>query len=252
MHVGSRTIAAAVFALGLNGCVTDSDSNKWLPSFTADNTASSGKSEAPTNLPRCAAPVATVALIEQPIDDLVTHGLSTPLPLLRLMVQKSNCLSVVERGKGFSQAEDERSLAEKGYLRANSRMTKGQMIAADFAIAPTIDFVKSDGRGFGGGLLSAIPIPGLERLRPAVDSLNFEQAQVVLLLTNNRTGEQVAASEGSASQVDLGEGMALLDTLKADDKDDYLRTPQGRAVAAAMLNAFANMITRIQEIKGVG
>jgi hypothetical protein len=75
---------------------------------------------------------------------------------------------------------------------------------------------------------------------------------VVLLLTNNRTGEQVAASEGSASQVDMGEGMALLDTLRANDKDDYLRTPQGRAVAAAMLNAFANMITRIQEIKGVG
>jgi curli biogenesis system outer membrane secretion channel CsgG len=247
MRVSSRLVVATVLVLGLNGCVTGMDSSNVLSTLTG-GTAPSG--EAPDTLPQCTSPVATVTLVEQPIEDLVEHGLSSPLPLLRLMAQQSKCLTVVERGRGFSQAEHEYELARKGLLNPQSGMGKGQMIAADFAISPSVEFFESSGAGTGTtGLLSTF-IPGLDRLRPAVDSLNIQKAQVVLLLTDNRTSAQVAAAEGSASQMDLGGGMALFDALNTGEANSYTRSPEGKVVAAAMLNAFAAMVPKIRELKG--
>ena len=163
MRVSSRLVVATVLVLGLNGCVTGMDSSNVLSTLTG-GTAPSG--EAPDTLPQCTSPVATVTLVEQPIEDLVEHGLSSPLPLLRLMAQQSKCLTVVERGRGFSQAEHEYELARKGLLNPQSGMGKGQMIAADFAISPSVEFFESSGAGTGTtGLLSTF-IPGIDRLSP--------------------------------------------------------------------------------------
>ena len=61
---------------------------------------------------------------------LSRYNLRSPVGLIRMMIQQSNCFIVVERGVGMQNMMQERALAASGgELRQDSNMGGGQMVS---------------------------------------------------------------------------------------------------------------------------
>jgi curli biogenesis system outer membrane secretion channel CsgG len=125
-------------------------------------------------LEHCDKPMGAVAVVEpqgNTLGGLSRHGLSSPTPLLRLMIQQSNCFIVVERGVGMRSMMQERDLAATGETRKGANMGGGMMMAADFVLTPSVVFTERDAGGVGGtvgGLLGRkAPVVALAHLRAA-------------------------------------------------------------------------------------
>ena len=86
------------------------------------------------------------------------YKLTSTVPLIRLLVQQSNCFVVVERGRAFGQMQTERALNQAGELRQGSNFGQGQVVAADYSLNPMITFSQKDTRGVG-GLLGGFRTP---------------------------------------------------------------------------------------------
>ena len=76
-------------------------------------------------------------------------GLSSPVPLIRLMIAQSNCFQVVDRGQALTRIEDERSISGKGGV--------GRLAAADYFITPDIVSQNANSGGFAGGAGALLP-----------------------------------------------------------------------------------------------
>ncbi|MEJ0044411.1 MAG: hypothetical protein WDM81_20295 [Rhizomicrobium sp.] len=63
-------------------------------------------------------------------------GLASPEAVIKVLVMKSQCFTLVDRGKGLEAAEQERALASGGDLRGGSNIGKGQIKAADYVLIP--------------------------------------------------------------------------------------------------------------------
>ena len=85
-------------------------------------------SQGDTGLQHCDKPMGALAVVEPQdfvLASLRQYKLQSPVSLIRLMVQQSNCFIVVERGIGMQNAMQERALQNTGELRDNSNMGKG-------------------------------------------------------------------------------------------------------------------------------
>ena len=66
-------------------------------------------------LEHCDKPMGAMAVVEpqdQILGYLRSYNLQSPVGLIRMMIQQSNCFIVVERGVGMQNAMQERALAE--------------------------------------------------------------------------------------------------------------------------------------------
>lgn len=166
-------------------------------------------------------------------------------PLMRLMIQQSNCFVVVERGEAFRTGmKMERELERSGELRSNSNFGKGQMVAADFTLTPAINFSETTGGGYGGvGSL----LPG--GIGVIAGQLKTKESSVTLLLTENRSGVQVAAAEGSAKGYNiLGIGGVFAGGIGAVG-GGFGDTPEQKILMTAFLDAYNKMVKAAREYK---
>jgi curli biogenesis system outer membrane secretion channel CsgG len=85
---------------------------------------------------------------------LQSDGLGSPVSLLRIMIQQSNCFTVVERGVAMQALQEERALAANGETLGGSNVGKGQLQAADFVMTQGVQFTAGDTGGIGGVLSS--------------------------------------------------------------------------------------------------
>src|SRR5689334_14822757 len=187
--VGAALIASSAFAqeLGKGG------------SMATGSAGPNGASNASSQLEKCDAPKGTLAVVEpqsQVIANLSRYGLGSPTGLLRMIVQQSNCFQIVERGAAMNNLMQERALAQGGELQSGSNVGKGQMVAADFVVNPSVVFSENNAGGVGGGLGGFLG-GKLGALAAVAGSLKFKEAQTSMLLVDARSGIQVAAAEGS-------------------------------------------------------
>src|SRR3984893_6751491 len=92
-------------------------------------------------LEHCDKPMGALAVVEPQNEILASLGrynLSSPVGLIRMMVQQSNCFIIVERGVGMQNLMQERQLAAAGGARRGSNLGGGQMMAADFVMTPAL------------------------------------------------------------------------------------------------------------------
>lgn len=239
-----RTVLAVAVMAVLAGCAT--------PMQIGDNrargpvTGAAGGSSAQNvsgQLERCERPLGTVAVVEDTAQDwylVLTSQYQLPAttPLLRLMIQQSNCFIVVDRGRAMNQMQGERALRESGELRGGSNFGRGQMVAADYALTPSIQFSQQTG----GGALGAIAGAFSPVLGAIAGSMRRVDAATTLLLTDNRSGVQVAASEGVASKTDISLGAFGAGGGGAAGIGGWSRTPEGRIIAGAFMDAFNQMV----------
>jgi curli biogenesis system outer membrane secretion channel CsgG len=173
------------------------------------------------------------------------YHLPATTPLIRLMIQQSNCFIVVDRGRAMGSMMQERDLAASGEMRSNSHLGKGQMVAADYVVTPNIQFSQNTGGG-GAALLGGLG--GYGALIGAVaGSMKSSEASTTLMLTDTRSGVQVAISQGSAKNTDFGFGGILGGHGAAGAAGAYSKTPQGKVIAAAFLDSYNQMVKSVRE-----
>jgi Curli production assembly/transport component CsgG len=216
-------------------------------------------SQGGTDLARCDKPMGAVAVVEPQsyvAQALARYQLGSPVSLIRLMVQQSNCFLVVERGLGMKNMMQERALADAGQLRENSNIGAGQMVSADYVLTPAVVFSDNNAGGVGGGLGAIGPLFGRGgRFVGAIGGgiaggLKFKEAQTSMLVTDARSGIQVAAAEGSASKSDFniggflggfggGGGGAL-------GLGGYSNTAEGKIIAASFADNYNKVVQAVR------
>ena len=194
-----------------------------------------------SGLQRCDKPMGAVAVVEPQdfiLQSLRGYGLQSPVSLIRLMIQQSNCFIVVERGVGMQNAMQERALQSSGELRSNSNMGGGQIMTADFILTPQVIFSEGNAGGVGaavGGLLG-------RRAAAIAGGLKFKEAQTSMLLADARSTVQVAAAEGSTRKADLRLGAGLWGGGLGAAAGGYGNTNEGKIIAAALMDNYNNIV----------
>jgi hypothetical protein len=210
-----------------------------------------GAQNANAQLEKCDAPKGTLAVVEaqsQIIASLGRYGLQSPTGLIRMIVQQSNCFQVVERGVAMQNMMQERALAAGGQMQSDQNIGKGQMVAADFIVTPSVVFSENNAGGVGGaigGLLGRVG--GAGALVGAVaGGLKFKEAQTSMLLADTRSGIQVAAAEGSAKQTDFALGGTLFGGGGGAALGGYTNTNEGKVITASFLDNWNNIVRAIR------
>lgn len=213
-----------------------------------------------SEVPRCTAPLGTVALVEErsaaaPADDLppamrafvrmaeAQNGGGSarvdPLPLLKLLVSQSGCFYVVDRGEGFDALQRERELAAGGSV-AGARNTVS-LRAADYML--TAKVIYSDNNAGGNGGIVGGLLPGGLGLRT-----KKMESQTMLTLVEVKTGLQQAIATGSARKKDLSilGGGILMNAGVGALGGSYTSTDIGKITSLALLDAFRKLTTSAQ------
>lgn len=246
----TRIVFYAISASLLTGCASQVRLGEGASPVQGSAGAAGARS---SNLAACTTPIGTAALIEPDarVSSLLSRvGLGSPLPLLRLMMQQSNCFQVVDRGAAMASLEQEDRLARDGMLDRNSQTARGRMVAVQYLITPEIVFSEPNAGGAGAGGIAGGRLGALGAIVGAVaGSMKVQEAQVVLFVTDAGTGIQVAAIEGSAKVRDFG-GMAGLGAFGAGLAGfgaigGYSRTNEGKLISAALLDAFNGLVPQV-------
>ncbi|HZE92587.1 MAG TPA: CsgG/HfaB family protein [Rhizobacter sp.] len=232
----------------LSGCGSTEPSmggNKATVSGAAGGATAEGNN---SRLERCGESLGTLALFEDTnatwFQELRQQKLGSTVPVLRLMVQQSNCFVIVERGRAMDNMARERALVQTGEMREGSNFGKGQMVSADYTLSPEIQFSGKTG-GAAAGLLS-----GRYALLGAVaGNVSRNEASTTLLLIDNRSGVQVSASEGTANNFDFGMFGAAFQGGLAGGGGGYASTPQGKVVVAAFADSYNQMVRALRSYK---
>ncbi|HET6421034.1 MAG TPA: CsgG/HfaB family protein [Geobacteraceae bacterium] len=251
--------ATLAFMLGLTECgatepVLGGGSN------TATGGAGGANSEgASSQLEKCDESLGTLAVTEDqgaPWYITLSHQykLGSTVPVLRMLIQQSNCFVVVERGRGMNNMMQERALEQSGEMRSGSDFGKGQMVAADYTMIPSINFSQKGTGGMGGAIGGLFG--SLGRVVGAVaGGLKSNEASTTLLMVDNRSGVQLAAAEGSAKNYDFNLFGGMFGGGVGGGLGGYTDTPEGKILTASFMDSYNKLVRavrnyRAQTVKG--
>jgi hypothetical protein len=247
MLLGATALGLLVAVGGCATMQTGSSEAKTVATGSAGGAESQGANAA---LPRCASSLGTIAVVEDtmaPWYGILTtqYHLGSTTPVLKLLIQQSNCFVVVERGQAMNNMMQERALAKSGELRANSKFGGGQMVSADYSLSPSVTFSNNNAGGAGaaiGGLFGSVgALVG--------GSLSAKEASTLLTLVDNRSGVQLAAAEGSAKNWDFGAMGGLLGPGFGSIGGGYSNTAEGKVIVAAFLDSYSAIVKAVQNYK---
>ena len=255
-------LAALAGALALGGCVTPGGGTVSTGTAPMAATGAAGGAtsvNANSSLERCDAPLGTLA-----VDDgrgkewYASFGAATKIttiePLIRLAVQQSNCFVITSVGNNRTESKMS-AITDKqrnsGEFRAGSRQQKGQRVAADYYMEPSI-IIDNDATGQlmagVGGLFGSVGslVGGAMQSKASV---------VTLSMFDIRSGVQISISEGNATATNFGAAMGAFGGGVGGGLGGFSRSPEGKATVAAFMDAYNNMVISLrnykaQEVKG--
>ena len=255
-------LAAIASALALGGCVTPGGgtiSTGTAP--TAATGAAGGATSVNANptLERCDAPLGTLAVDSgRGKEWYASFGAATKIttiePLIRLAVQQSNCFVITSVGNNRTESKMS-AITDKqrnsGEFRAGSKQQKGQRVAADYYMEPSI-IIDNDATGQlmagVGGLFGSVGslVGGAMQSKASV---------VTLSMFDIRSGVQISISEGNATATNFGAAMGAFGGGAVAGLGGFSRSPEGKATVAAFMDAYNNMVISLrnykaQEVKG--
>jgi hypothetical protein len=254
---GRRHGAAVAFsllaALAIGGCASQTQLGGGS-SMATGSSGVAGTQSASSQLARCDRPLGTAALVEPEsytLSVLSGYGLSSPVPVLRMLMAQSNCFRVVDRGAALSSIQTEDALAQSGMLKSGSTTARGRMVTTQYLLTPNVVFSNQDAGGLnalgalGGYFGGAGALAG-----SLMGSMRFQDAQTVLFLTDAQTGEQTAVAEGSAKVTDFGgagglggwaSGIGGLAGISG-----YGNTAEGKLIVAALMDAHNKLVQQVR------
>lgn len=236
-------------------------------------------------VPECIRPLGTLTIADGDPAAYDALQLQPPQTLLRLVVQRSGCFTLVDRGTAAMTAiERERQLAMTGELQEGSNMGGGQIRAADYILLAEVASANSNVSGGGvqghaqnppqeqlrrrrgmlGGLASAAGGVALNAATGGVlgsDSIlsgasvgggvnsQTGEANTVLSVVSVRTAETLAATQGYAARRDVDwnvHGAAAFGGLVGGG---YENTELGRILAQAFINGYSELVRELNRIE---
>jgi hypothetical protein len=198
----------------------------------------SGSSGASSALETCEKPFGTLTIAENSDPTMKAFqqmsGLPEPSPLLRLIIQQSRCFQIVERGVAFQNMMQERELSKDGQLKAAANVGRGQMVAVDFLLTPSVVVGANTGGAalLGGALFGAL----------GAAAFSTKNAQTTLFLADARSGIQIAGAEGNVKKTDLALGAIL----GSGGLGGYGNSSEGKLIAAAFLDNYNKIVLAIK------
>ncbi len=206
--------------------------------------------KAVADVPRCNRKLGTLSIVDGDNPYAWTqNNLGAPAKLLRILVQRSGCFDLVDRGAGLNAAQLERGIGDSIGLQKKSNLGKGQIKAADYVLVAEIQGANANvgGGGAGGVVAGALggPIGGLIG---GLQSKKME-ANTILSLSSVRTTETIAVVDGYAANKDLkfavggllagggGGGGAL--------GGGYDNTNIGKVVTLSFIKAYTKMVNEL-------
>ena len=202
-------------------------------------------SKGDNGLEHCEKPMGAMAVVEPQSEYMMAlsrYNLQSPVSLIRLMIQQSNCFLVVERGQGLRNMQQERDLAGGGQMRSGSNIGGGQMVAADYILTPAVVFSEGNAGGVGGALGAF----GGRAGGLIAGGLKFKEAQTSMLVADARSGIQVAAAEGSTRKADMKLGAGLFGGGMGAAGGGYGNTNEGKIIAAAFMDNYNKIVEAVR------
>lgn len=201
-------------------------------------------------IPRCARSLGSLSIVDGQSDKYRELRLSPPQTLLRVVVQRSGCFTLVDRGAGMDAAMRERDLAGDGMLQQGSNVGGGQVRAADYVLVAEIASQDSNTGGGGAAAIAGGLIGGT--LGGVIGGIRTQrmEANTVLSLTNVRTSEGMAVAEGYASRNNLSWGVGGGLGFGGAVGGGYESTEIGRIVAQAFIQAYTDMVGQLGLLEG--
>ncbi len=246
--LGVSLLAAAGL---LAGCVATSPKLGGSDSAVTGGAGGATAANANSQLERCDETLGTLAVVEDQnapwYYTLQQYKLGSTVPVLRMMIQQSNCFVVVERGRAMNNMMQERNLERSGEMRQGSNFGQGQMVAADYTMSPSINFSQKGTQGGRVGL-GGLGFLG-SALGAAAGSFRANEASTTLLMIDNRSGVQLAAAEGSAKNYDLGGGFFGWAGGLAGGASGYSNTPEGKIITAAFVDSYNQLVKSVRNYK---
>ena len=242
MHFSHTSICGAVAAITLLALPTPAAAQRTSSPSKTQQTQQAMMND----VPRCARKLGTVSVMDG--DDpsgWTQFQLAGPQKLLKVLVQRSGCFNLVDRGSGLSAAQRERDIGSGLGMQRGSNVGQGQIKAADYVLVAEVQAADRDsggsaigaaaggliGRGFG-GVLGGI-------------STRTMEANTVLSLTNVRTTETIAIQDGYAAKNSVswgGGGGGFFGAGLAVVGGGYDSTDIGRIVTLAFIQAYSKMV----------
>ena len=222
-------VALLVAALVVAGCGEKKTELGEGGSVVSGSAGPAGAQGADKSLTRCDAPVATLALAENPNGYTVSsayHLPASPVPLIRLIAQQSGCFRVVDRSAGLRATVREQELKEAGVLRQKSTVAKGQGYEAQYTLVPSLTFSEQDAGRSIAGVIAMIPV-----LRDIAGLIGL------------------AAATGSARTTDLGAAGALFGRLGGGAGAGWSNTNEGKVIAAAFLDSHNKLVAQVRMLQ---
>ena len=229
-----------IASLGGTGAVTV----LLLASAAATGVAQDSKDK--DQIQKCDKPIGTLAVHEPQQDYILAlqrYNLGSPVGLIRMIVQQSNCFVVVERGVAMQNMKQERALASAGEMQQDENMGGGQMKAADFILTPAVVFDNPNAGGIGG---AAGGLLGRGKLGALAGGVKFKEAQTSMLIADARTSVQVAAAEGKAKKTNFGLGGFGWAGGLGVAGGGYSNTAEGKVIAASFFDNYNNIVQSLK------
>jgi hypothetical protein len=122
---------AALSVFALSACSEMQMGAQSAKTTATGSTAGEASQNANAGLQHCTAPLGTVAIVEDteaPWYGLLTgqYQLGSTVPVLKLLVQQSNCFVIVDRGRALGTAMGERALNSSANCARPRRCTKAR------------------------------------------------------------------------------------------------------------------------------
>jgi curli biogenesis system outer membrane secretion channel CsgG len=209
------------------------------------------------DVPHCARKLGTVSVADG--DDpsgWTQFSLAPPSKLLKVMIQRSGCFNLVDRGTGLNAAQRERAIGGNLGLQRGANVGQGQIKAADYVLVAEIQGANGNASGSAvGGAIGGLVGGRLGGVLGGIRTRKLE-ANTVLSLTNVRTTETIATEEGYAAKNDIGfgagGGVGFLGGAVGAVGGGYENTDLGRIVTLSFIQAYSKMVTSLNLVQPGG
>lgn len=246
------TIALVVVLASTTACSSMNMGDMGAKTTATGSAGGDASENANAKLEKCSSPLGTVAIADYAASGgganvyVVTAGPSVQNSpaILKLIAQQSGCFIVVDRGAAMSIASQDRAMRDSGELRTNSKHHKGQVVAADYTLTPSLTSSGNGGGGTGslGGLMGGVA-------GWVASSVQSKEASALISMVDNRSSVQVAVAEGSAKNYDIGGFGSLLGSGIGGAVGVYANTPEGKVTVAAYMDAFNSLVKSTRNYK---
>lgn len=250
-----QTLLLSICSLTITGCIT-TGTNSTAVTGSAGGGSSVGAS---SSLERCDQTLGTLAIDDgRAADWYGRFGSATKVttiePLIRLAVQQSNCFVITSIGNlrtdsRLSRVTDKQR--NSGEYRAGSKQQKGQRVAADYYLEPSI-IIDDSSMGKIGGAIGGLLGGGAGAI---AGGMEMKSSVVTLTLHDIRSAIQISASEGSATSSNYGAALGAFGGGAGGSMGGLSNTPAGKATVAAFVDAYNGMVRALknyeaQDVKG--